>query len=97
MHEQNPNQNKKVAYTVIDDEATLVAPDTSLMYWLNPVATRIWELSDSQHSTGKMAEILCNEFEVEYETALQDTTKMLEAFGEKNLIATTEKIQSNEH
>ena len=95
MTEALPIQNEKVAFTVIEGEAALVNPEDSLLHWLNPVATRIWELSDGQHSTQEIADILCQEFEVDYETALQDATKMIEAFRAKHLIETAEESKPN--
>lgn len=86
MNEVIPIQNQNVAYTIIEEEAALVHPTDSSLYWLNPVATRIWELSDGQNSVSAIAAALCQEFEVDPETALDDALKMIESFHAKQLI-----------
>jgi len=86
MREQRPRQNESVAYRVIDDAAVLVRPDDSSLYWLNPVATRIWELADGTKSVEAIAHTLCEEFEVDRPTALRDTQHMVSAFVERNFL-----------
>ncbi|MEM7117497.1 MAG: PqqD family protein [Chloroflexota bacterium] len=89
MNEVVPIQNQNVAYTIIEEEAALVHPVDSSLYWLNPVATRIWELSDGQNSIAAIADALCQEFDVDQETALADALKMIESFRAKQLIQMT--------
>lgn len=85
MSSNIPTQNQLVAYQVIDGSAYLVCPEASLLYSLNPVATRIWELADGETSTEAIAEKLCEEFEVDIQTALRDTEAMVQAFTKKEL------------
>jgi hypothetical protein len=86
MTNKNPQQNESVAYRVLDESAVLVSPLDSSLYWLNPVASRIWELADGTRNTEAIAEALCEEFEVDPATALRDTEGMVAEFVEKNLL-----------
>lgn len=95
MIETTPIQNQNVAYTVIDGEGALIDPQDSSLFWLNPVATRIWELADGQQTTREIANILCQEFEVDYETAVRDTQQMIEAFTNKRLFVVTSEEQEH--
>ena len=87
MSESKPRQNESVAFRVIDDAAVLVSPHDSQLYWLNPVATRVWELADGSRSVETIAEALCDEFEVDLSTARRDIGNMISAFAEKNLLS----------
>ena len=86
MSDTIPIQNEHVAYTTIDDQAVLIHPDDSSMYWLNPVASHIWSLADGEHTAREIADLLCVEYQVEPETALKDTKEMIRAFVEKRLL-----------
>lgn len=91
MSHKKPLQNQKVAFTVIDEEAALVHPVDSSLYWLNPVATRIWQLADGQNSAEEIAGQICAEFDVEYDVALADVRQMIDAFEEKALFESAEE------
>ncbi len=86
MRDQFPIQNQNVAYTVIEEQAVLVSPEDSSMYWLNPVASCIWERVNGRNSIETIAQAVCNEYEIDFETALRDATSMIEAFTAKQLI-----------
>jgi hypothetical protein len=47
------------------------------VYTLSPVAARIWSLLDGSRSLESIAHELCNEFEVEPETAAADIHELL--------------------
>ncbi len=80
------HQNQQTAFTVIDGEVALIHIHDSRLYWLNPVASRIWTLSDGQNSAEAIATALCQEFDVEYDRALRDVEQMVSAFVAKQLI-----------
>lgn len=86
MPENGIVQNEKVAYRVIEGSAVLVNPESSSLYWLNAVATRIWELADGRNSAEQMALVLCEEFEVDLETAIRDTEKMVRKFSDMGML-----------
>ena len=86
MHDSFPIQNERVAYTVVDEEAVLVSPVDSSMYWLNLVASRIWLMADGRHSMQEIANALCVEFDVDCDTALRDASAMINSFTTKQLM-----------
>ncbi len=75
-----------VAWRTVDGAAGLVSPADSTFFWLNPVATRIWELADGTRSIKAISEALCDEFEVDLETALRDTEALVEQLTAKGLL-----------
>ena len=83
-----PTRNHQVAYTLIDEQAALVSQEDSLMYWLDPVATRVWQLADGGKDTNAIAASLCEEFDVDQTTAVTDVTAMVEEFCRKGLFHT---------
>lgn len=80
-----PVQNQKIAYRVIDGSAVLVNPEDSTLYTLNEVATRIWELSNGQNTLEEIATAICQEFDVDFDTALRDTKQTIESLTAKQL------------
>ena len=95
MADQRPYQNQRVAFTVIDEDAILVHPQDSSIYFLNDVASRIWLLADGQHSVQDIAGHLCQEFQVAPERALNDVEKMIDAFVAKELISLREGVTNH--
>lgn len=87
MSNKVPIQAEQVAYRVVEDSAVLVSPEDSQLYWLNPVASRVWELADGQNSIEDIAALLCQEYEVDRETAVRDTEEMVETFTAKQLFS----------
>lgn len=78
-------QNRQTAFTEVDGEVVLVDPSDSRMYWLNPVASRVWTLADEPALVEAVAATLCDEFDVDYERALGDVQRMVDAFLDKGL------------
>ena len=87
MSNKIPMQAEQVAYRVVEDSAVLVSPEDSQLYWLNPVASRVWELADGQNTVEDIAVLLCQDYEVDRETALRDTEEMVAAFTAKQLFS----------
>src|SRR5262245_11709380 len=85
MNDVVPIPHEDLAFTIIDGSAIIVAPRDSQLYWLNPVATRIWELADGKNTVGMIAQQLCGEYEVDVVTAFHDTSDMVQAFADKHL------------
>ncbi len=83
-------QNEELAYTMIDGAVVIVESRTSQLYWLNPVASRIWLLSDGTNRMDAIADQLCLEYEVDGETALHDVVQMIKSFVAKGMLALEE-------
>ena len=89
MHDLVPRQNPAVAWRNVNGAAALVTSSDSTFYWLNPVATRIWELADGERSVGQIGEQLVREFDVDLATCVADAARMVDEFGAKGLFEAT--------
>ena len=75
------------AWRVIESEALVVDSRNSLIYPLNPAATRIWELLDGQRNCRDILALIDEEFEGDSETHCQDMLEFLEELIIKGLAA----------
>ncbi len=91
MEKKIPMRSPSTASQIIDEEAVVIVPSEQMVNVLNAVGCRIWDLADGRRSIAEIAEILKQEFDVSYETALEDAVeftrdltgkKMLEFVGE---------------
>ena len=83
-----PTQSEDIAFTVMDEEVVIIDPRESHLYWLNPVASRIWTLADGSRCVAAIADVLTDEFDVTPETALRDTQDMVQRFADMVTIVT---------
>lgn len=85
--ERTFQQNNSTTCMEVDGEIVVIDPSDSRMYWLNPVASRIWTLAGGPTSPEAVATGLCREFDVDYASALVDVRKMVNAFLERGLFS----------
>ena len=52
--------------------------DMDSVYTLNEAGAYIWELIDGKRTAGAIIELLVQEYDIEYETALQDVFSFIE-------------------
>jgi hypothetical protein len=78
--------NEKTAYRIINGEAVVVNLKDSTFHTLNPVATFIWEKADGQIKTKQIIEEICQEFEVDWDTAERDCLEFLGELVNKGLV-----------
>lgn len=79
-------RNGKVAWTLVDGEVIIIAPDNS-MHQLNGTATFLWTKLESGRTPEELAELLTSEFEVTREEAGADARAFLDRMVAMNLIA----------
>jgi hypothetical protein len=53
---------------------------------LNSTASLVWELADGSRTIHEISRELATEFEVPFETALEDAAEMISQFQEKGLL-----------
>ncbi len=70
----------------MDDEVLVYDPVVDRTHRLNVSATLIWELCDGTRSLEDIARVLTEQFEVEFETALQDAWTVLKQLKEEQLL-----------
>jgi len=83
---QIPEKAPDTPWNIIDEEAVLLNLDTGHYYILNETGCRIWEMVDGRKTVEELAAQLCEEYEVELEVALRDTTRILEELLQEKLI-----------
>ena len=75
----------------VGDESVIVpvrshVADLDAVITLNPVGARIWELLDGQRDLEAIASTICEEFEVEFETARADVDEFIHGLEETKLV-----------
>ena len=78
--------NEKTAYRIIDGEAVVVNLKDSTFHTWSPVATFIWEKSNGLIKTKQLIEKMCQEFEVDKDTAEKDCLEFLGELISKGLV-----------
>ena len=78
--------NEKTAYRIIDGEAVVVNLKDSTFHTLNAVATFIWEQADGRIKAEQIIEKICQEFEVDWDTAEKDCLEFLGELIGKDLV-----------
>ena len=78
--------DEKTAYRIIDGEAVVVNLKDSTFHTLNPVATFIWGQIDGQIKVEQIIEKICQEFEVDWDTAERDSQEFLGELISKGLV-----------
>jgi hypothetical protein len=86
MEKKIPIKSPATAYQIFDGEAVVIVPSEQMVNVLNPVGSRIWDLTDGKRSVAEIAEILTQEFEVSYETALKDAIEFTGDLAEKKMM-----------
>lgn len=84
-------RRKQVPWRVIDVESLVVDVKAGLLYPLNSVATRIWQLCDGQRTVEEIVQIVVAEFDTDWETAREDTTGFIQELFQRELISLTQK------
>lgn len=84
--ESYPIWNEKVVSKLVNGEAVLVIPQEGQVKVLNEVGSRIWSLADGTRSVRQIAEIICEEYDVEGLQSEQDTIEFIEQLIKKKLV-----------
>lgn len=87
---------KQVPWRVIDVESLVVDVKAGLIYPLNSVATRIWQLCDGQRTVEEIVQIVAAEFETDGQTAREDTTGFIQELLHRELISLAQKSRPPE-
>jgi len=76
----------EIAWRVIEGEAVVVNPRTGLVYPLNPVGTRCWELTDGTRSEEEIIAVIAEEFDAPKEVVRGDVAQFMRTLQEKGLL-----------
>ena len=86
MTQRYRKQSKSLIEREIDDECVIVNTRSGNVHQLNPVAACIWCNLEDDMDLSSIAEILCEKFEVDMETALRDAEACLKALCNLGLV-----------
>ncbi len=79
-------REERLAWRIIGDQAVVINPRDNMLYPMNPVAARFWELADGSRSLSGIVAILFDEFEVERQVLEHDVQEFAAQLAEKGLI-----------
>ncbi len=83
-----PKQDADIISRIVDNEAVLVMPQKGKVKVLNEVGAAIWELVDGKRSIFQITNEVCEQFNIDFATAEEDTLKFIADLTEKGLIST---------
>lgn len=75
-----------VTTTLSGNEAVLVLPALGQIKVLNEVGARVWQLVDGLRSVADIVSVICDEYEVQRESAAADTLSFLTELQGKGLL-----------
>ena len=78
---------RQVPWRVLDTEALVVDVKAGLLYPLNSVGARIWQLSDGQQSVDDIVRRLAAEFDADEKTIREDAADFLRELRQRGLIS----------
>lgn len=84
---------KQVPWRAIDTETLVVDVKAGLLFPLNSVATRIWQLCDGQRTVEEIVQIVTAEFDADGKTIRQDTAEFIQELLQRRLISLDMKPQ----
>jgi hypothetical protein len=86
IEQEIPMKSPDTAHQSIDGEAVIITPGQMMVHVLNTVGSRIWDLADGKRNIEDIAKILAEEFDVSYETALEDATEFTRDLAQKEIM-----------
>jgi hypothetical protein len=78
---------KSVPWRALDTEALVVDVKGGLLYPLNSVGARIWDLCDGARSVDEIVGLLAAEFEAPEPTIRADATEFIERLADAKLVS----------
>ena len=82
---------KRVPWRVLDTEALVVDVKAGLLYPLNSVGARIWQLADGQRTVDEIVQSIAAEFDADEKTIRQDAADFLRELRQRELISLDDK------
>lgn len=78
---------KQLPWRLLDTEALVVDVKAGLLYPLNSVGAKIWQLSDGQRSVDEIVQAILDEFDATPDTVREDTIAFLEELAGAKLLS----------
>ncbi len=85
------SRSSSVAARVFDGETIVMSPLDSTIFVLNPTATAIWQSADGRTPLADVVrDRICAEFEVEFDTAMQDAEKLVQELSAHGILVVSD-------
>lgn len=85
-----------LAWRVLGDQAVVINPRDNMLYPLNTVGTRLWELADGSRTLAEITAMLFDEFEVERQVLETDIQELVSQMVGKLLIRVSAEAVSDQ-
>ncbi len=82
---RRPVHHPSTASRVFGNDAVVISPAENMVRMLNPVGSRIWQLTDGSNTVEDIAVTLTQEFEVDLPHARQSVAGFVEDLVNRNL------------
>ena len=79
-------RRKDIPWRIIDKEALVVNPKTSVIFPLNNTSCRIWQLIDGARSAEDLTKAMLEEFDIDEETLRFDVKNFISQLEKEGLI-----------
>lgn len=85
-----PIHSPATASRVFGGEAVVITPAQNTVRMFNAVGSRIWELSDGEHTVDEIAEVLTVEYAITTDAAQESVGRFVEELLNKGLLELAE-------
>ena len=86
MEQMVIEKSDHLIFREIDGEMVIIADDGRHIHMLNETATLIWSCSNKRTSVEKIISKMCDEYDVDEDTASQDILETIKRLSDKKLI-----------
>lgn len=83
---RKPVHHPSTASRVFGSDAVVISPAENMVRMLNPVGSRIWQLTDGNNTVEDIAVTLTQEFEIDLPHARQSVAGFVEDLANRNLL-----------
>ena len=85
-----PDKSSHTASRLVDKEAVIIIPEDNRVKVLNEVGSRIWGLLDGRRNIRQIATVISDEFEVDYDKALEDVVEFIDELCQRKMVVLKE-------
>lgn len=82
-----PIPNPNVVGHIVDEQAVVVVPELGNVKVFNEVGTQIWGWIDGKRVVKEIVNLVCQTFEVDVETAEQDTLEFITIMVKQDIVS----------
>jgi hypothetical protein len=84
-------RGERLAARKVGGEMVILSADDSSLFVLNELGTAIWEAADGQTSVRAIADRVCEDYDIDADTALRDVEAFIEGLAEAGVVSTSDE------